>query len=207
MHVLPLIYPDLCVRTQRQVRVTRQAGQIKSAIAMWRPDKFQEMNKRLMGIAPDGKAKPLSKAQCLELVGLSVPSTLLHKTLHARAYVNGNNTATVVASLPTLACLHWYPFCSHFRAVWSFLSAICALPWIVPSRLICALLLPMPYDMALASYICRTGAVQYPLRADRRTRRSSASSRSTSSSACGRCTCTTWAPSCGGASRWLPCCT
>ena len=51
--------------------MTRQAGQIKSAIAMWRPDKFQEMNKRLMGIdAATGTAQPLSRAKCLELVRL-----------------------------------------------------------------------------------------------------------------------------------------
>ena len=57
------------------MRLTKQAGQIKSSIAMWRPDKFQEMNKRLMGIDSEGMPQRMSKAQGLELVrrrGISV---------------------------------------------------------------------------------------------------------------------------------------
>lgn len=67
-----------------QVRITRQAGQVKSTIAMWRPDKFQEMNKRLMGIGEDGTAQPISKAKCLEMVRLwsrNYPS--LTKLIHS----------------------------------------------------------------------------------------------------------------------------
>ena len=82
-----------------QVRVTRQAGQIKSAIAMWRPDKFQEMNKRLMGIAADGKAKPLSKTQCLELVCPSVHSSCTHAPMHPL----------------TPLCTHSWRLCGHVQ--------------------------------------------------------------------------------------------
>ncbi len=101
-----LSYKLICMHPRWQVRVTRQAGQIKSAIAMWRPDKFQEMNKRLMGIAPDGKAKPLSKAQCLELVGFLV-------TLHppppscTQIYIVPELMRSMDPRRPTSFCSHY----------------------------------------------------------------------------------------------------
>jgi hypothetical protein len=51
-----------------QQRLTRQAGQIKSAIAMRRPDKIQWMSKRLTGADSGGTSQQASRAQALELV-------------------------------------------------------------------------------------------------------------------------------------------
>ena len=51
-----------------QAALTFQAGQIKTAMVMWRPEVSHEMNKRILGIGRDGVPDHFTREQCSMLV-------------------------------------------------------------------------------------------------------------------------------------------
>ena len=72
---------------------------------MWRPDKFQEMNKRLMGIDPEGMPQRMSVTQALELVRSTHcairPTSHPDNSLQAAPYVAKEPETGVCRSMRT----------------------------------------------------------------------------------------------------------